>query len=126
MPEKLYIPSGTSPEGPPVSKLSSCRDDRSFLIDKLKDPADGRLIYPIDEDIMMPHLLRIFAEVSRRNEGYCVKENYDHSWYHRLHRDLRDPGGRAVRHTMGQVIPVWIHELKNARFGRLRPPIEEW
>lgn len=119
MPGKLYIPSGTSPEGLPVSDSSSCHDDRSFLINKLTDPDDGRLTYPIDEDIMMPHLVRIFTEASKRIGQYCIKENYDHSWYYRLHPDLRDLGGRAVRHSMGQVIPVRIHELKNTKFGRL-------
>ncbi len=119
MPEKLILPNGTSLEGLYVSEQSSCHNDRSFLIDELSVAIDERLLYPVDEETRTPHLIRIFDEGSYKYGQYSCKEDYDHSWYYSSSPDLKDPGGKAVRNSMGQVIPRRIHKIKNSRFGGL-------
>ena len=119
MPEKLILPNGTSLEDLSLSTESSCHNDRSFLIDELPITIDERLLYPVDEETRTPHLIRIFDEGSYKYGQYSCKEDYDHSWYYSSSPDLKDPGGKAVRNSMGQVIPRRIHKIKNSRFGGL-------
>lgn len=80
-------------------------------------PVSNKLIYPVDPETGVPHLLRIYdcAPVSRHG----ATTNYDHSWFPRRAEDLSDLGGRALRMSMGQQIPLAIHDRKNKLFSSL-------
>lgn len=87
----------------------------SFSFINTLDPLNEGLIYPVDEETGLPHLIRIFHEPDINDTVY----DYDHSWFHRLAPCLRDAGGQAVRASMGQLIPLDIHRIKNRRFSHM-------
>lgn len=77
----------------------------------------GLLAYPVDPEVTVPHLLRIYE--IEGTDGVSVSHNYDHSWFTAKDDTFKSIGGRALLKSMGQLIPIPIHMRKNRLFDRL-------
>ncbi|HXR50005.1 MAG TPA: hypothetical protein VN778_03180 [Verrucomicrobiae bacterium] len=104
-------PDGLTPSKAPVS-------DGGFSVEPKKLKPEG-LTFPIDPETGLPHLVRVFYGTGDEGLITDVEHNYDHSWFPKRAPQLTDLGGKAVQLSMGQILPVSIHNEKNRRFCRL-------
>lgn len=110
MPEKLNLPNGTSSEGLTMSNLSSCHDDRSFLIHgKLNDEQYNQLPFsPVDEATGVPLILHPegYSRDSRR-----FADDKHHPWHPKNHPLVKSGtlGGEALRASRIQTIKYDMH-----------------
>jgi hypothetical protein len=109
-------PPGIQLDGPTPSKAPVA--DGGFSIEPKKLKPEG-LTFPIDPETGLPHLVRVFYDTGDEGLITDVEHNYDHSWFHKRASQLTDLGGKAVRLSMGQILPVSIHNEKNRRFCRI-------
>ena len=71
------------------------------------------LPFPVDRRTGIPHL------IWTGDYSQTGKMNYDHCFFHERAEQLRNSSGRVVRWSMGQVMPISTHQIKNVRFSHL-------
>lgn len=93
---------------------------RSFLVGETFRPVDPSRMVPTVE--ALPGVFMPMPIIP--NVGTGKRWDFDHVWFQGNDPRLQGIAGRALRHSLGQLVPRPTHELKNERFDAIHIPTD--